>query len=89
MENPNGDGACTKCGHVGERRGGICWACANAGELKAFKRTCPQHLLAAARNVLIGRFDYAKFDLRWCVGRLTRTGDYKPGGYFEREHGRL
>ena len=89
MENPNGDGACAKCGNDGERRGGICWACANAGEKLAFQRTCAQHLLAAARNIAIGRFDYARFDLQWFFGRLTRTGDYAPGGYFEREHGRL
>lgn len=34
MENPNGDGACTKCVTDGERRGGICWAGANNGRPK-------------------------------------------------------
>lgn len=81
---------CVKCGQeASDRRGGFCWNCANDGERTAYHRTCWQHLLSAWGNARRGRFKYARIDLRWCMERLMRSGDYAPGGYFEREHGRL
>jgi hypothetical protein len=77
--------ACVKCGRDEELRGGFCWDCADAGEARAAARTVRQHLGAAVGNLLRGRWFNLKCDLRWAWGRLTKTGDYTPGGYFDRE----
>jgi len=63
-------------------RMGCCWDCASAGELRAARRTVTQHLGNAVRNLAAGNFANARFDLCWAWERLTKTGDYAPGGYF-------
>lgn len=70
---------------VYELRGRWCWDCANNGERKVAHRTISQHLLAMIRNLFRGRWLYAKFDAQWAIGRLTHTGDYRSGGYFDRQ----
>lgn len=75
---------CHYCGEDDELRFGCCWDCASAGEAKAAKRTVCQHLTQMFRN-LWRRNGNAKYDLKWACERLTKTGDYAPGGYFERE----
>ncbi len=83
------DGRCVKCGNEGERRGGFCWNCAINAERAAYHRTVVQHVVSAVKNARRGKWQYARFDIEWAWGRLTRTGDYSTGGYFEREHGKL
>ncbi len=78
-------GPCVGCGRDEELRGGWCFDCATMGERKAANMTVWQHLAMAFANARQRRFDYATFDLRWAWQRLTRTGDYRRGGYFERE----
>lgn len=77
---------CRTCGKEAELRLGACWECANAGELRRARLSPVAHLLSAIKNVSRRRFDYAKYDLRWAYGRLTNTGDYRPGGYLDKEH---
>lgn len=75
---------CDYCGKDDELRFGCCWECACAGEAKAAKRTVVQHVAQMFRS-LWRRNGNAKYDLKWAWERLTKTGDYAPGGYFERE----
>lgn len=78
-------GWCICCGHFeDDLRGGICFDCATAGEIKALKRTVLQHLAKAVRNIWRGSWMAARIDLMWAWERLTRTGDYRPGGYADR-----
>jgi hypothetical protein len=65
---------------------GVCFECADAGELKAARRTVAQHIAKAARNLRRGRWDFVRHDLTWAWQRLTGTGDYRPGGYLDNEH---
>jgi hypothetical protein len=83
--NP-GSGPCTTCGQAEETRFGVCFGCANAGERHAACRSVAQHIAKAASNVRQGRWQSARYDLSWAWQRLTNSGDYKPGGYFDREH---
>ena len=76
---------CNYCGKDDELRFGCCWDCASTGEARAAKRTVPQHLGAMIRNLWRGNGN-AKYDRKWAWERLTRTGDYAPGGYFERNN---
>lgn len=68
-------------------RMGCCFQCANAGELRAARRTVLQHLRQAVHNLSNLRFEDAWFEVVWAWQRVTLTGDYKRGGYFEQEHG--
>ncbi len=79
---------CIKCGGDGngELRWGFCFDCASAGEEKAARRTVWQHVVAAAGNIRSGGENW-RYDLSWAWQRLTRSGDYKRGGCFEREYG--
>lgn len=65
---------------------GVCFRCADEGELRAARRTVAMHLVKALSNALAGNWTYVRFDLRWAWQRLTGTGDYAPGGYFDQEH---
>jgi hypothetical protein len=78
---------CIGCGQDDELRMGFCFDCASTGELRAARRTVAQHLGTALRHLRERRPDLARFDLSWAWQRLTRTGDYTPRGYFEREYG--
>lgn len=74
---------CQACGRAEELRFGVCFDCANDGELRAARRSAFSHLKMAI--VWLGRRnpEYAWFDLTWAWQRLAETGDYAPGGYFD------
>ena len=75
---------CIACGKIDELRLGVCFDCASAGEERAARRTVLQHLGKMIFNIR-RRSPNWRYDLAWAWERLTRTGDYKPGGYFEQE----
>jgi hypothetical protein len=64
----------------------VCFECASNGERRAAESTAAQHLKAAVKNAAHWNSEW-RFDLKWAWERATKTGDYAPGGYFEREHG--
>lgn len=68
-----------------ETRMGCCFDCATRGEDRAARRTVVQHIGKGLLNVARGRWGNARFDFRWSWERLTRTGDYAPNGYFDRQ----
>lgn len=79
---------CSVCGaEDDDLRFGVCFACAEAGERRAAQRTVRQHLGTAVRNLWRGKLTYARYDLTWAWQRLTKTGDYAPGGTFEQDYG--
>lgn len=81
--------SCVGCGSTDrDTRLGFCFDCASAGERRAAERTILQHVAHGFGRVLRGRFDFGtKMDFVWAWERLTRTGDYRSGGVFEREYG--
>lgn len=82
-----GYGPCFACGEVDELRMGCCFDCAMAGEEVAARRTVMQHLGHGIWRVLRGRFGFAtRMDFVWAWERLTKTGDYAPGGEFESQY---
>jgi len=76
---------CAHCGKRTELRMGCCYDCAMSGEERAAKSTVRQHLMKFVRNLIRRKWFYAKCDIRWAWQRLTRTGDYRTGGYFDKE----
>lgn len=76
---------CKGCGREEELRLGFCFDCCQAGERRAARRTVIRHLLKCGSNLARGKFRYAWCDLRWAWMRLTLTGDYLEGGYFDWE----
>lgn len=82
-----GGGPCSVCGQIDETRFGVCFGCATAGEERAARRTVLQHLSHGFGRVARGWFDFGtRMDFVWAWERLTRTGDYAPGGTFDREY---
>jgi hypothetical protein len=77
---------CTGCKRNEDLRFGYCFDCASQGEKRAAKRTTLEHVAKGIRNILEGSKNY-QFDFRWAMQRVTRTGDYAPNGYFEKEYG--
>lgn len=71
---------CAGCGQDDELRMGYCFDCASAGEERALRRSVPGHLAKALWNAARCRWGNARIDLAWAWERLTRTGDYAPGG---------
>lgn len=80
-------GICLRCKNDDDLRLGFCFDCATAGERKAANRSALQHVMKAVQNACKGNWSNARYDLAWAIERLTRTGDYAPGGVFEREYG--
>lgn len=77
---------CLACGSPDDdTRFGICFDCATKAEANAARRTIVQHAARGVKNALRGDFGSAKIDFTWAVERLTRTGDYRKGGVFDRE----
>lgn len=74
---------CKACGKIEELRAGFCFDCCTEGERRAANRTVLQHLWKCVRNLFRRKFAYARYDICWAWERLTRTGDYAKGGYFE------
>lgn len=75
---------CNGCGADDEVRLGFCFDCANAGEVRAAKMSVLQHLSKAITNARRGAWWNAKIDVKWAYERLTRTGDYRRDGYFDK-----
>lgn len=73
---------CKGCKKDEELRLGYCWDCACAGEARAAKCTIIGHLAKAIRNIVKGSPNW-RIDISWAWQRLTGTGDYKDGGYFD------
>lgn len=82
------NGICAGCQKHDDLRMGFCFDCASSGEKRAANRSVPEHLAHAWRNARDGDYHFMKIDLRWAWERLTRSGDYAVGGYFEREYGK-
>lgn len=80
------DQKCIKCGSRDELRFGICFDCASSGEGLAARRSVAEHICQGICNLVAGSPNY-KIDFAWAWERFTCTGDYKPGGTFERQHG--
>jgi hypothetical protein len=78
---------CCCCGRDDETRGGVCFECASDAEFQAAQRNVLGHLASAVTRASRGQWSCARIDVSWAWERLTRTGDYKPGGYFAREYG--
>ncbi len=80
-----GGGPCAVCGGEAETRFGCCFDCATEGERKAAHRSILQHLAVGLGRVLRGRRDFGtRLEFIWAWERLTKTGDYAPGGEFDR-----
>lgn len=80
-------GHCATCGRWDDLRLGCCFDCADKGERRAAHRTVMQHIAKGVRHVARRRWTNARIDFSWAWERLTRTGDYKPGGEFETQYG--
>lgn len=78
---------CACCGSDDELRMGFCWDCACAGEERAANRTALQHIGQAISKASRGYWTESRICLSWAKERLTRTGDYAPGGEFEKQYG--
>lgn len=78
---------CKGCGANRDLRLGFCFDCATDGERRAAMRSVVQHLLHIPRCLVHRNWFGAKTDLMWAWERLTKTGDYAPGGEFENQYG--
>lgn len=76
---------CGACGKFQDLRYGICFSCATAAEERLACRWVVGHLWNAAVHAARGGFRVALIDLRMAWARLWRVGDYKRGGYFDRQ----
>lgn len=74
---------CNSCGRPKDLRLGFCFDCATEGEQRAARRTVLQHAAKGVGHALRGYWTEARFDFAWAWERLTQTGDYAPGGYFD------
>lgn len=84
MSSVHPTNACNFCGKNEDLRLGCCFDCAVAGEGRAARRTVLQHVSKGLRNLWEGSSNY-RYDFKWAYERLTKTGNYKKGGYFEKE----
>jgi hypothetical protein len=75
---------CTVCGtDDDDLRFGVCYDCADRGEREAAHRTVIKHIYKAFINLRHRKWRYAWYDITWAWQRLTKTGDYAKGGYFD------
>jgi hypothetical protein len=87
IDGSPGDEPCLTCGEPTEFRTGYCYACAWEGQRRAANRSVVQHVLHGFGRIFQGRFDFGtRMDFVWAWCRMTRTGDYAPGGEFERQY---
>jgi len=80
-------GRCKRCGCYDDLRMGTCFDCADAAERRAAQRSAGQHIGMGFRLLREARWTSARICFLWAWERWTRTGDYAPGGVFEREYG--
>jgi len=78
---------CRGCGQDDELRYGYCFPCATEGERRAAQYSVTQHCIKGFSSLVRGYRTEARIYFRWAWERLTRAGDYAPGGEFERIHG--
>lgn len=82
-----GHGPCSACGEIEELRYGCCFDCACAAEERAARRSVLEHLSRGLVRVLRGDFSFStRVDFAWAWERLTKTGDYAPGGEFDSQY---
>lgn len=87
VDGEPGFGPCAGCGNADELRRGFCFDCAMAGEERAARRTVLRHLGHGLWRVMRGHFGFGtRMDFVWAWERLTKTGDYAPGGEFDRQY---
>jgi len=87
VDGSPGFGPCAGCGQPEELRMGYCFDCAMAGEERAARRSVLQHLRCGFGRILLGNFSFAtRMDFVWAWERLTKTGDYAPGGEFDSQY---
>lgn len=79
-------GWCRGCGKHDDLRLGFCFDCADAGERRAAHRSVAQHVGKGLRHLAQQRWTNARIDFSWAWERLTRTGDYAPGGEFDSQY---
>lgn len=87
VDGDPGCAPCFACGKTDELRMGCCFECAMDGEKRAAHRTVRQHLTKGLGKVVRCRFGFGtRMDFVWAWERLTKTGDYAPGGEFDRQY---
>lgn len=82
-------GICSLCRNYTDLRMGFCFECATDGERRAAQRSVAGHLARSFVCLWRGHWESARICRAWAWERLTRTGDYAPGGTFEREYGKF
>ena len=76
--------SCSFCGAVTDDvRYGACFDCASAGDQRLGRRTTLQHWTHAIGSLWERKWWRAKIDLKCGWERLTRSGEYAPGGEWE------
>ena len=87
IDGQPGFGPCFACGKTDELRMGCCFDCACDGEHRAARRSVLQHIGQGLGLALKGQFDFStRTSFVWAWERLTKTGDYAPGGEFETQY---
>jgi hypothetical protein len=86
VDGAPGCGPCTFCGAMAETRFGGCFTCATEAERRAAHRSVVQHVGSSLAAASRGDWTGARIFLCWAWERLTKTGDYAPGGEFERQY---
>lgn len=64
-------------------RGGVCFDCATAGDLRLARRSVMQHWRHGVRALFGGVWWMAKMDFRMGWERWRRTGEYAAGREWE------
>jgi len=80
-------GRCSGCNKWDDLRFGYCFDCACAGERRAAHCSILGHIGKGMKHIAGGYWTEARIDFSWAWERATRTGDYAPGGEFERQYG--
>ena len=80
-------GRCGRCKEYTDLRLGFCFDCATSAEKRAAQRSVAQHVVTGVGFLGRRRWTNARICFAWAWERLSRTGDYAPGGEFEREYG--
>lgn len=76
--------SCSVCGSDDtDTRMGVCFDCATAGEARAARRGVLGHIWRGIDAAMHAEWWVARICFRWAWERLTKTGDYAPGGEFD------
>ncbi len=77
---------CKICNKSNDLRAGVCFDCASTAEHRAATRNVLQHLRKSIDHFKIKQFTDARICFMWALERATNSGDYKKGGYFDKEY---